>query len=112
MLDTCEGFIALVASDKTIGEVFNIGSRMEISIGDTLNLIKELMNSDVVFITDENRMRPKNSEVFRLCCDNTKIHQLTGFQPTYTLREGLKETIDWFSQPGNLRRYKTDIYNV
>ena len=112
VLDTCRGFIALAESDKTIGEVVNIGSGTEISIGDTLNLIKELMNSDVEFIVDENRIRPKNSEVFRLCCDNTKIHNLTGFEPKYSLRDGLKETIDWFTQSENLVRYKTDIYNV
>ena len=112
VLDICRGFIALAESDKAIGEVINIGSGTEISVGDTLNLIKELMNSDVEFITDENRLRPKNSEVFRLCCDNAKIQHLTCFRPKYTLREGLKETVDWFIQSENLSRFKTDIYNV
>jgi len=112
VLDTCRGFIALAQSDKTIGEVLNIGSGTEISVGDTLNLIKKLMKSDVEFIIDENRIRPENSEVFRLCCDNTRINQLTGFQPEYSIEQGLKETIDWFTNSGNLSRYKTDIYNV
>lgn len=112
VLDTCRGFIALAESDETIGEVVNIGSGAEVTVGDTLNLIKELMHSDVAFITDENRLRPKNSEVFRLCCDNTKIHQLTGFQPQYALKEGLQNCIDWFTKPENLSRYKIDIYNV
>ena len=112
VLDTCGGFIAVAESDETIGEVVNIGSGKEISVGDTLNLIKEIMKSDVEFITDESRLRPKNSEVFRLCCDNTKIQNLTGFEPKYSLRDGLKETIDWFTNPENLARYKTDIYNV
>ena len=112
VLDTCRGFIALAESDKTIGEVVNIGSGTEISVGDTLNLIKELMKSDVEFITDENRIRPKNSEVFRLCCDNTKIYQLTGFETQYSLKDGLKATIEWFTKPENLSRYKIDIYNV
>ena len=112
VLDTCRGFIALAESDETIGEVVNIGSGTEISVGETLNLIKDLMKSDVEFITDDNRIRPKSSEVFRLCCDNTKIHKLTGFEPKYSLRDGLKETIDWFTQSENLIRYKTDIYNV
>jgi NAD dependent epimerase/dehydratase len=112
VLDTCRGFIALAESDKTIGEVINIGSGVEFSIGDTLNLIKKIMNSDVEFITDEQRLRPEKSEVFRLCCDNTKIHKLTGFQPEYSLKKGLKETIDWFTAPDNFSRYKTDIYNV
>jgi NAD dependent epimerase/dehydratase len=112
VLDTCRGFIELAQSDKTIGEVINIGSGTEISVGDTLNLIKELMKSDVEFIIDENRIRPENSEVFRLCCDNTKIHELTGFLPEYSLKKGLKETIDWFTSSDNLSRYKIDIYNV
>jgi len=112
VLDTCRGFIALAESDKTIGEVINIGSGVEISVGDTLNLIKKIMDSDVEFITDEQRLRPEKSEVFRLCCDNTKIHELTGFLPEYSLKKGLKETIDWFTNPDNLSRYKIDIYNV
>jgi NAD dependent epimerase/dehydratase len=112
VMDTCRGFIALAESDKTIGEVINIGSGVEISIGDTLNLIKKIMDSDVEFITDKQRLRPEKSEVFRLCCDNTKIHKLTGFLPEYSLKKGLKETIDWFTDPDNFSRYKTDIYNV
>lgn len=112
VLDTCEGFIALAESEKTIGEVINIGSNFEISVGDTLNLIKELMGSDVEFITDSQRIRPKNSEVFRLWCDNTKIKNLTGFSPKYDMRRGLQETIDWITQPQNLIRYKSEIYNV
>jgi nucleoside-diphosphate-sugar epimerase len=112
VLDTCKGFIDLARSDKTIGEVVNIGSGNEISVGDTLNLIKELMHSDVTFITDDARIRPENSEVFRLCCDNTKIHNLTGFTPQYSLEQGLQQCIDWFTQPENLSRYKIDIYNV
>ncbi|MCG2775778.1 MAG: NAD-dependent 4,6-dehydratase LegB [Desulfobacterales bacterium] len=112
VLDICRGFIALAESDKTIGDVINIGSGVEISIGDTLSLIKKIMNSDVEFITDEQRLRPKQSEVFRLCCDNTKLHELTGFLPEYSLKKGLKETIDWFTSSENLSRYKIDIYNV
>jgi len=112
VLDTCRGFVALAESDKTIGEVVNIGSGKEISVGDTLNLIKRLMHSDVTFITDDARIRPENSEVFRLCCDNTKIHNLTGFTPQYSLEQGLQQCIDWFTRPENLARYKIDIYNV
>lgn len=112
VLDTCEGFIALAESEKTIGEVINIGSNFEISVGDTLDLIKELMGSNVEFITDTQRIRPKNSEVFRLWCDNTKIKNLTGFSPKYDMRRGLQETIDWITQPQNLIRYKSEVYNV
>ena len=112
VLDTCKGFMALALSDKTIGETVNIGSGVETSVADTLGLIKKLMKSDVKFIIDDQRLRPKDSEVFRLCCDNTKINQLTGFKPDYSLEQGLAKTIDWFSDPQNLSHYKTDIYNV
>jgi NAD dependent epimerase/dehydratase len=110
--DTCCGFIKLAKSDKTIGKTINIGSNFEISVKDTLMLIKELMNSDVAFIIDEQRIRPKNSEVQRLWCDNTKINQLTGFKPKYSIREGLEKTIDWFIIPENLKKNKANIYNV
>jgi NAD dependent epimerase/dehydratase len=112
VLDTCRGFIALAESDKTIGKIVNIGSGNEISVGDTLNLIKKIMDSDVEFITDKQRLRPENSEVFRLCCDNTKINKLTGFLPEYSLKNGLRRTIKWLTNPDNISRYKTDIYNV
>jgi NAD dependent epimerase/dehydratase len=110
--DICRGFLELARCDKAIGEIVNIGSNFEISVGDTLNMIKELMGSDVVFLTDEQRLRPSKSEVFRLWCDNTKIRELTGFEPTYDIRKGLKETIDWFTRAENLAKYKADIYNV
>ena len=110
--DTCRGFLALARCDQAIGETVNIGSNFEISVGETLNLIRELMNSDVEFITDEQRIRPEKSEVFRLWCDNSKIRDLTGFEPQYSIREGLKATIEWFTRPENLIKYKADIYNV
>lgn len=110
--DTCRGFLELARCDKAIGETVNIGSNFEISVGDTLNMIKELMGSDVEFLTDEQRLRPGKSEVFRLWCDNTKIRELTGFEPAYDIRTGLKETIDWFTRAENLAKYKADIYNV
>lgn len=112
VLDTCRGFVALAASDKVVGEIVNIGSNFEISVGDTLNKIKEIMNSDVEFITDDQRLRPEKSEVFRLWCDNSKIHELTGFAPEYSIDQGLKATIDWFTKSANLSKYKADIYNV
>jgi NAD dependent epimerase/dehydratase len=112
VLDTCRGFIALAESEKTIGETVNIGSNFEISVGDTLNKIKEIMKSDVEFITDDQRLRPEKSEVFRLWCDNSKIHELTGFAPDYSIDQGLKATIEWFVEPANLSKYKADIYNV
>lgn len=110
--DTCEGFLALAQCDEAIGKTVNIGSNYEISVGDTLNLIKEIMQSDVRFITDEQRIRPEKSEVFRLWCDSSLIEQLTGFKPRHSLREGLEKTIAWFQDPKNLAKYKSDIYNV
>ena len=110
--DTCRGFLYLGDSEKTIGRAVNIGSNYEISIHDTLYLIKELMNSDVEFILDKQRIRPKNSEVLRLWCDNTRIHELTGFEPEYDIKRGLQETIKWFTKENNLHKYKVDIYNM
>jgi len=112
VLDTCRGFIALAECEEAIGETVNIGSNFEISVGDTLNKIKEIMGSNVEFIIDEQRVRPGTSEVFRLWCDNSKIHRMTGFTPDYSMDQGLKETVDWFSKPENLSRYKADLYNV
>lgn len=110
--DTCRGFIGLANCDAAIGRTVNIGSNFEISVGETLELIRDLMGSEVQFITEETRLRAKNSEVFRLWCDNTLIHELTGFEPEYNIRRGLQETIDWFTKPENLARYKAGIYNV
>ena len=110
--DTCRGFIALAEEDKTIGETINIGSNFEISIADTLNIIKELMQSDVIFVADEQRIRPEKSEVFRLWCDNTKIEELTGFKPQYDIKQGLQKTIEWITEPDHLKIYKSEIYNV
>lgn len=110
--DTCAGFLKLAACDKAIGETVNIGSGTEISVSDTLDMIRKIMKSNVKFATDKKRIRPRNSEVFRLFCDNTKIRKLTGFKPEFTLEEGLGKTIQWFTRPENLSRYKADIYNV
>lgn len=110
--DTCRGFIELAKCEKANGQTVNIGSNYEISVGDTLNLIKNIMDSDVEFVTDEIRIRPEKSEVNRLWCDNTKINQLTGFKPQYSIEQGLEETINWFKNPENLQKYKADIYNV
>ena len=110
--DTCHGFIALAECDESIGQEVNIGSNFEISIGDTLKIIKELMDSDVEFILDKNRIRPNKSEVFRLWCDNSKIENLTGFKPKIQIKEGLRRTIHWIKKPENLKKYKSEIYNV
>ena len=110
--DCCRGFIMLAESNKTIGEIINIGSNSEISIAETVKLIKELMSSDVTLINDEQRNRPKKSEVFRLWCDNQKINRLVGYKSQVNIKDGLKKTIDWIIKPENLKIYKSEIYNV
>lgn len=108
--DTVRGFIALAESEQSVGEVINIGSNFEISVGDTAKLISELMEIDAQIVEDGTRIRPDKSEVERLWCDNSKALRLTGWQPLYAEREGLarglKETIDWFLEAKNLRGYK------
>ena len=110
--DTCRGFIALAECEEAIGEVINIGSNYEISMGEVVNLIKELMNSNIEVVEEKKRIRPEKSEVFRLWCDNTKIRELTDFKPKYSIKEGIKKTINWFTKPENLQKYKFDIYNI
>lgn len=110
--DTCRSMIALVESDKAIGEAVNIGSNSEISIHDLVHQIAAIMGKKVTLAVSEERLRPKNSEVFRLWCDNRKYKSLTGNQMTHTLQEGLEKTVAWFMDPEHLNHYKADIYNV
>ena len=109
--DTCRGFIALANAEGVEGEDFNIATGTEISMGDTFRTIARLMNADVEFVVDPARLRPSNSEVFRLCGSNAKMQAATGWKPQVTFDEGLMRTIEWFTQPSNLARYKTNIYN-
>lgn len=110
--DTCGAFLALARCDAAVGEVVNFASNSEISVGETFALIRELMGSDVEFVEDEQRLRPEKSEVFRLWGGNEKIKLLTGYSSSVSLREGLSKTIDWFTRPENLAKYKPNIYNV
>jgi NAD dependent epimerase/dehydratase len=110
--DICKGFLALAENDATIGKEVNISSNYEISMKDTFELINKIMKSDVRFVADDQRMRPRKSEVFRLWGDNSLIKELTGFSPDYDIERGLLETCDWFSNPNNLKKYKAGIYNV
>lgn len=110
--DTCKGFVELACCDAAVGQEVNIASNYEISMRDILDLIAKLMRSNVRFVEEEQRLRPKNSEVFRLWGDNKKIKKLTGFTPSYSIEEGLSETIKWFLDRQNLLKYKSDIYNV
>ncbi|TAF63621.1 MAG: SDR family NAD(P)-dependent oxidoreductase [Cytophagales bacterium] len=113
VLDTCRGLLLIAKHESTIGEVVNIGSNYEISVADTFHTIQRLMNASHINLwQDPQRIRPEKSEVKRLWCDNTKIKTLTGFEPQYNIEQGLQLTIDWFLEPKNKEKYKTDIYNV
>ena len=110
--DTSRGFLALAeAPNEVLGRDINIATGTEVSMKTTLETIAALMNADVEYVTDPQRLRPSKSEVFRLCGDNTLITTLTGWRPKWDLERGLRATIDWFSKPENLAKYKTDIYN-
>jgi NAD dependent epimerase/dehydratase len=113
--DTVAAFLAALNSTKGVGEVVNFGSNYEISVGDTAREIARIMGVDIEIETDEDRLRPADSEVERLWADNQKAKSLFGWTPEYAglegFRLGLKETIAWFAQPENLSRYKADIYN-
>ncbi len=109
--DTARGFLALAQAPGVEGKEINIATGTEISMADTLATIARLMNSDVRYVTDPARLRPANSEVFRLCGDSTRLRELTGWSPRFSLEEGLQRTIDWFVRPENLSKYKWQVYN-
>lgn len=110
--DTVNGFLEIAKSDKTLGEEINIATQSEITIGNLAKKIIAMINPKAKIISDDLRKRPENSEVERLCGCNSKIKQLTGWRQEYDLDKGLALTIEWFKQADNLKRYKTDIYNV
>jgi dTDP-glucose 4,6-dehydratase len=114
--DTVQGFLSVAASAQTIGEVVNVGSNYEISVGETARLIAEVMGVTLEIQCDEQRIRPESSEVERLWADNSKARVLAGWAPQYGGREGFKqglaETVDWFTRPEHLRQYKSGEYNI
>jgi NAD dependent epimerase/dehydratase len=114
--DTVRGFIMAAESDKAVGEVINLGSNYEVSIGETVQIITELMGKKIVIETDDARIRPDKSEVERLWADNAKAKRLLGWEPRYGgkegFRRGLAETIAWFTNPVNLKTYKSHLYNL
>lgn len=110
--DTCAGFLALSRCEKAIGREINIGSGREISMSDLAAMIISLIDAQARVVSDDGRIRPKDSEVERLLCNKDLITQLTGWEPETSLEEGISRTVEWFREPGNLARYKHDIYNV
>jgi dTDP-glucose 4,6-dehydratase len=114
--DTVAGFIAALEADAAIGEVINLGSNFEISIGDTARAIADVMGADIEILTDRERLRPERSEVERLWAANAKAARLLGWHPQYGglagFRRGLAETVAWFVEPHHLAGYKSDAYNL
>ncbi len=114
--DTVRGFIDITESDASVGEVINIGSNYEISIGDTVSMIAKVMGIEIEVVTDDVRLRPEKSEVERLWADNAKAERLVGWRPEYSGRDGLlrglTETVAWFRNPENLKSYKSQMYAI
>lgn len=109
--DTARGFLAIARCKEAVGKEINIATGTEVSMQQTLDTIAEVMGADITWVRDEQRIRPSKSEVFRLCGDNTLITSLTPWRPAVSLREGLEKTAEWFANPSNLSKYKTEIYN-
>lgn len=109
--DTCRGFLAIARAEGVEGEEINIATGTEVTMKQTLMKIAEIMDADINWVVDPERIRPSKSEVFRLCGDNTKIETLTDWRPEWSLEEGLRATVDWFKNPDNLAKYKYNVYN-
>ena len=114
--DTVSGFLSALESDQGVGEVINLGSGFEISIGDTVKLISDLMETKIEILKDNQRIRPENSEVERLWADNSKAKHLLDWEPKNDgvngFIRGLSQTIEWFTDPSNLSAYKSEQYNI
>jgi NAD dependent epimerase/dehydratase len=114
--DTVDGFMAALTSEKSVGEIINIGSNFEISIGDTAYTIAKVMGAKIEIISDEQRLRPEKSEVARLWASNDKAGRLLGWQPKYGgvegFKRGLEEAVAWFCKSSHLESYKPEIYNL
>lgn len=114
--DTVNGFVSAIGGKNTFGQVINLGSGFEISIEVTVQMIAEIMGVTIEIHTQDDRVRPRLSEVDRLWADNRKAKELLGWQPAYGgikgFKRGLEESVAWFSEPENLAHYKADVYNV
>jgi dTDP-glucose 4,6-dehydratase len=114
--DTVKGFITAMNAEKVVGQVINVGSSFEISIGDVAKTIADIMNTEINIITETQRLRPEKSEVERLFADNNKAKELMGWIPQYAgidgFKRGITKTVEWFLNPMNLSKYKSNIYNL
>jgi len=112
VMDTAAGFIALAQCDEAIGQEVNIATQQEISIGQLAQEMIDQINPKARIVSDDQRLRPEKSEVERLLGSNEKIRSLTEWAPRFSFSQGIAETVAWFRQPGNLARYKAEIYNI
>ena len=114
--DTVAGFLRALDADHVVGEVINLGSGFEISIGDTARVIADVMGATIEVVRDEQRFRPEKSEVDRLCASNDKARRLLNWSPEFGglegFKRGLARTVDWYKDPANLALYKVDAYNL
>ena len=108
--DTVSGFLAVAQCDRAFGQIVNVGSGKEISIGDLVKTVIRITGKEVRVVTDESRMRPENSEVNRLLCDATRVREWTGWMPEFSLEQGLVETSKWVAN--NLQYFKPKLYNI
>jgi nucleoside-diphosphate-sugar epimerase len=111
--DTAQALVALgeAPASAVVGELFNAGTGADVSIGQLAADIARLMGVDADISEDPRRLRPKDSEVLRLCCDAGRLRDRTGWQPRFTREQGLEKTIEWFQRPGNLDRYNPNEYS-
>jgi nucleoside-diphosphate-sugar epimerase len=110
--DTVNGFVEIAKCDALIGHEVNIATQSEITVGDLAQEMINQINPNAKIISDEQRLRPAKSEVFRLFGSNEKLKQYTNWEQKYSLEQGIAQTIEWFKIPENLIKYKADIYNV
>lgn len=110
--DTVQGFIELGKADRAVGEVVNIATNSESSIEDIANILISIINPKATIVIDPSRIRPKNSEVYRLLGDNSLIKRLTSWKTNFDLQSGLMKTVEWFSDSRNMLAYKEKIYNI
>lgn len=109
--DTAKAFVEIACNDFN-GQEVNISTQEEISINDLANLIINKINPDAEIISDDQRIRPEKSEVFRLLGDSSKLRSVSGWSHKYSISEGIDSTIEWFKNENNLVKYKADIYNL
>jgi len=108
--DTVEGFIKVAESKKSVGEVINTGTGRGVTIDELARLIMNLVGKEVKIERDKRRLRPPKSEVMALICANKKAKKLLGWAPRYSLKDGLKETIEFIRK--HIEEYKADVYNI